>query len=206
MSTTTPLPRSRPPRGVPLGAALAAAVLLLVLVPAASASAHDVLLSSSPAAGATVSRLDAVTLTFEDPLVELGAGRNGIVVTGPGGRHFETACATVSGDVLTIPVAPGAGGAYRVEWRGVSQDGHIVGNTYTFTYRPATGAKASAGSASGPSCGALGDTSSGGVETARSGGGAIAILIGAVSGGVLLVVVAVLVVVVLRLRRTGGAE
>ncbi len=184
-------------------ALLCGAVLSLVLLPAVPASAHDVLESATPAAGSTVTKLDTVALVFEAPLVDLGGGKNGITVTDAAGRHFETSCATVSGDDLTIPVALGRAGTYDVQWRGVSQDGHIVGNTYAFTYRPTGSVGAATGSATGPSCGA---SASGPValETPQSASPVLPIVIGVVSGIVVLAVVIGVVLLIVRMRRTPG--
>lgn len=193
-----------PPRGGQLHSTLlCGAVLALVLLPAVPASAHDVLESATPAAGSTVTELSSVALVFEAPLVDLGGGKNGITVTDSAGRHFETSCATVSGDDLTIPVALGRAGTYDIQWRGVSQDGHIVGNTYAFTYRPTGSATAAAGSATGPSCGAtaFGPVA---VETPQSTSPLLPIVIGAVSGVVVLVVMIGVILLIVRMRRTPG--
>lgn len=186
-------------------AALLTAVAALALLPAAPASAHDELLKADPADGATVTRLTKVDLTFAEPLVDLGGQRNGITITDSAGRHFETACAKVTGDHLVAPVAIGGGGEYRVQWRGVSEDGHVVGNTYAFTYRPASGAATAAGSTTGPACGA---TDVAVAEESATGGGVDggAIAAGAIAGGSALIVVGVVLLLVLRSRAAQDAE
>lgn len=184
-----------------------ALALLALLLSAAPASAHDVLESATPASGSTVTSASTVTLTFEAPPVDLGGHKNGIIVTDSGGRHYETSCASVSGDLLTAPVRLGAAGTYSVQWRAVSPDGHLVGNTYTFTYQPSSSTTAAPGSATGPSCGATGGATAA-TEIARNAAGAstLPLVIGAASGVVLLAVIAALLVVVLRLRRTQGGD
>jgi methionine-rich copper-binding protein CopC len=174
-------PRRRPVRIIAAlsGAALAAAALALVGLGQGSgpdgalpASAHDYLVSSSPAAGSTVDQAPSeVTLTFNDVILDLGAPGGGdasgtspasggssiVQVTGPDGgqgTHFETGCATNSGRTVSVPVALGGSGQYTVTWRVVSADGHPVSDSIAFTYQAPAGATASAGSASGAACAA----------------------------------------------------
>lgn len=208
---TTPFPASPPTPSLPSPALhrlvlVGTAALALALLPALPAAAHDELVSSTPAAGSTVTAAPAsVALTFSGSLLELGGGRNGVQVLDADGRHYETACATVSGADLDVPVALGAAGTYSVAWRAVSGDGHPVESTYTFAYAPAAGTAVASGSADGPSCG--GSTAASG-EQAQSApaaglpGGALAA--GAIGGAVLLAAVAAVLVVVLRARR--GAD
>lgn len=201
--SSAPLPNA-PLHSAPLHSALLCGVVLtLLLLPAVPASAHDVLERATPAPGSTVTELDRVALAFAAPLVDLGGGKNGIIVTDAAGRHFETACATVSGDDLSIPVSLGGAGTYDIQWRGVSQDGHIVGNTYAFTYRPADSVTVGAGSATGPSCGA---SASGPVaaETPQGASPVLPIVIGVISGVVVLVVLLGVILLIVRLRRTPG--
>ncbi|MDF2442865.1 MAG: copper resistance protein, partial [Subtercola sp.] len=95
--------------------ALAVVVLAaagLALLPAGSASAHDFLISSSPAAGSTVTAPpSSVSLTFNDLVLDLsGDGSSSIVeVTGPDASttHFETGCASILGRTVSVPVALG---------------------------------------------------------------------------------------------------
>ncbi|MCI0157181.1 copper resistance protein CopC [Leifsonia shinshuensis] len=139
--------------------ATAGVVLLaaaLALAPAAAASAHDYLVESSPASGATQTEpLTQVSLTFNDRVLDLtGDGKSAILQVTSGGRYFETGCPTILDRGVTVPVALGAAGTYTVDWQAVSADGHTVSGTYGFEYEPAAGtAPASTGSAS-PTCGA----------------------------------------------------
>ncbi|MDR6972397.1 copper resistance protein CopC [Leifsonia shinshuensis] len=141
------------------------AAVALALAPVAAADAHDYLVSSDPAADATVTApLSAMTLTFNDRVLDLsGKGStNLLTVTGPdsGTRHFETGCATVADTALTAPVALGGAGRYTVTYQIVSADGHTVSSSYAFTYQPPAGATAAAGSEGSP-CGATGSTEAG---------------------------------------------
>ncbi|WP_445444829.1 copper resistance CopC family protein [Clavibacter sp. km3a] len=155
---------------------------------ALSASAHNYLVSSSPAAGSTIDAPPSeVTLTFNDVILDLGtpgdsasagatpaSGGSSIVqVTGPGdaGTHFETGCATDAGRTVSVPVALGGSGEYRVTWRVVSADGHPVSDSIAFTYQAPAGAAASAGTADGPGCAAAAGGSAGSGASSGSGTG-----------------------------------
>jgi len=189
-------PRRRPVRfaAALAGAALAAAALALVGLGqgggpdgAVPASAHDYLVSSSPAAGSTIDQPPSeVTLTFNDVILDLGAPGGGdasgsspatggssiVQVTGPDGgqgTHYETGCATNSGRTVSVPVALGGSGDYTVTWRVVSADGHPVSDSIAFTYQAPAGAAAAAGSASGAACAAAQE---GGAATGSASGSA----------------------------------
>lgn len=101
-----------------------------------AAQAHAVLLRTTPARGATVPQGPAeVTLTFDEPPLQLGAtvrvtGPSGVVSSGP--ARIEQA--TVH-QALT-PNLPA--GAYRVDWKVTSDDGHPVSDTFTFTVATGT--------------------------------------------------------------------
>jgi methionine-rich copper-binding protein CopC len=236
------------------GASLATAAIALVGLAqgsgpdgALSASAHNYLVSSSPAAGSTVDAPPSeVTLTFNDVILDLAAaggaggdagagsspaagGSSVVQVTGPDGQgtHYETGCATDAGRSVSVPVALGGSGEYRVTWRVVSADGHPVSDSTAFTYRAPAGATASAGTPDGPGCAAQaeggaassGDGAAGSADpgsTAADPGTAagqaedVAPYLGVVVGvGVGIVVLAaaavVLIVITGRRRSPGGA-
>ncbi|HEY0247204.1 MAG TPA: copper resistance CopC family protein [Gryllotalpicola sp.] len=190
------------------GAVLTASVL--VFAPATAASAHDYLVSSTPAANATVtSALPRVTLVFDDVVLDEN-GRGALVqVTDASGRNYEAGCAEVQGRDVSVPVALGAAGGYRVTWQIVSADGHPVSASIQFAYHgPAAGqghagpltkcgTKVQAPAAQGP--GASAPTASGISTTTLI----VLIVAGAV---VLLVLVAVVLIVLLAGRRRGAAR
>ncbi|WP_223627807.1 copper resistance CopC family protein [Microbacterium sp. EST19A] len=127
---TTALRRSAAP--VALAATLLAA--FLVLFSPLSASAHDALVSSSPAADSSVDVLPAeLTLTFSAKLIE-GEGATEVVVTDPEGNTVTDGPATVDGAVVTQPLVSSApAGQYHVIWKVVSSDGHPTSDEYYFT-------------------------------------------------------------------------
>jgi methionine-rich copper-binding protein CopC len=97
------------------------------------AFAHDVLVGSAPASGATLASGPAeVRFDFNAPVRQ---GPNTITVVGPNGTHWErTANAAVTGNSVSTPVAPlGAAGVYTASYRIISTDGHPVTGEIHFT-------------------------------------------------------------------------
>lgn len=121
-----------------LASVLVAATLPVVLV-AGPASAHDVLVSSDPAADASVSGdLDRVTLTLSEP--PLSGLQSGIVisVTDAGGSEHARGDVSTDGNTIGTAVDLTDAGPYRVRWRSVSVDGHPISGEYAFTSTGAT--------------------------------------------------------------------
>jgi methionine-rich copper-binding protein CopC len=134
-SRRRPLARRR--RGTAVLAGLAGLSGLSIAL-AAPASAHDELVSSSPAAGATVDAPSALTLTYSEALV--GTGYR-VVVRGPDGRVDGDA--SLSGTRLVNRFAsPLPAGPYDVVWRVVSADGHPISGRLSFTVRRSASAPA----------------------------------------------------------------
>jgi hypothetical protein len=129
---------------------------LALLGGAGPAAAHDTLVASDPANGASLSSgPQRVMLTFDQPV---NRGFNTITVTGPGGTAWATGEVTVSGNTLSSAVLPlGPAGDYVVGYRIVSADGHPVTGTVRFrltqpgtgTPAPPTTAAAAAGGSEG---------------------------------------------------------
>lgn len=178
----------RPGRAL-LGAAALVAALTVGLAPAAQA--HNVLLSTSPAAGSTVAALPSlIVLHYDLPAQSLGTV---VIVRGPSGDVADGSAELINSDV-DQPVRPGSpAGAYTVEWRVVSADGHVVQGTFAFT-----ALAASTGTASPlPSA-----VRAGTIQAASSGDSTVLLWVGI---GVGVVVVIVVVLLVLR-ARTAVAE
>ena len=127
---TKALSRSAAP--IALAATLLAA--FLVFLSPLSASAHDALVSSSPAADESVETVpDTLTLTFSAKLIG-GEGATEVVVTDPAGNPITDGPATVDGAIVTQPLqGAGPAGAYHVIWKVVSSDGHPTSGEYSFT-------------------------------------------------------------------------
>lgn len=178
------------------GAVTVALAAVLALLPASAVSAHDYLVSSDPAADATVtSELSAVTLTFNEAVLDF-ADSTRLQITGPDGRtdHVETACPTVADTVVSAPVTLREPGKYTVTWRIVSADGHAVSDAFSFRYAPADAAAGSAPQAAAPSCGGSPD-----VPGAAAGPGSDSYLL--VGSAVTIAVIAIVTFGVILLRR-----
>ncbi|MDH2442486.1 copper resistance protein CopC [Amnibacterium sp. CER49] len=182
---------------LPAALALVAAVLL----PAVPASAHDFPTGSSPKAGSTVTApLKSVSVTFDEAVLTYGRGSTVLRVIGPEGRHFETACPTVTDRTVSVTTRLGGSGRYTVSWRVVSADGHPVTDSLAFTYRAPSGTAAAGGSTDGPACGA----GTGAPRAASSSGTSGVVVLVAVVGGLLVLLVAAAVVVAVLLTRRRG--
>lgn len=111
-----------------LGALLIGGIVSVVWAP--SASAHTILLSATPADGATVSSAPAqVVFTFNEPVQ---SSTLQFAVTDANGTTVSKTAPTVAGTVVTQPLPPLANGTYTVAYRLVSVDGHPVSATTTF--------------------------------------------------------------------------
>lgn len=127
-----------------------AAVVVPGVALAPPASAHDQVVSTSPADGSAVAGPTRVAVTFSENVLAV-EGANRIVVTGPAGDL--TGDVVARGKVVEITfAAPLPGGSYRVRWRAASADGHPVSGSFTFTVRAAaaTATPLSTATAAGP--------------------------------------------------------
>ena len=108
-----------------------------VLVGAGAAQAHNTLVSTDPAEGATVAAAPArVTLTFNEPARSLGTE---VVVTAPDGTTVSTGDAVLDGVTVSQDVTGSLpAGAYTVTWRVTSADGHPLEGVLSFTATGAT--------------------------------------------------------------------
>lgn len=105
---------------------------------AAPAAAHDELISTDPAAGATVDALPtAITLTYSAQLLAEGGG-NEVQVTDAEGTSIADGALVVDGATVTQALLPGATGAVTVLWRVVSSDGHPISGEFSFTVADAS--------------------------------------------------------------------
>ncbi|GAA2547439.1 hypothetical protein HD598_001942 [Neomicrococcus aestuarii] len=126
------------------------------MVMAPGAFAHDQMVGSDPATGATVKASPtALVLMYSAELKNIGTT---VVLTDSDGNKYDAA-ATVSGQNLTVGVRDTlSDGEYTLEWRVVSSDGHPIegtsanGQALTFTVKGSSAtASASTGSTSSSS-------------------------------------------------------
>lgn len=113
-------------------AALIVASALLLLGPVGTATAHDELADSSPAADATVDVAPAeVVLTFTNPPSGIGAD---IIVSDSTGTIWSEGSTRVVNNTAIQALKSGApAGTYTAQWRVVSSDDHPIEGTYSFT-------------------------------------------------------------------------
>ena len=112
-----------------LGVAVAAATLLV----ASHAAAHAKLVSSNPAANATVAAPKIITLTFSEKLVP-AFSKFEVVMPEHGGMKVAVKT-TVSKDGKRLTGAPTAAlsaGAYKVVWTAATADGHKMSGEVAF--------------------------------------------------------------------------
>lgn len=113
----------------PLIAVAAAAALA-----AGPAAAHARLVSATPAPNSTVAATRTLSLTFSERTVPAFSGFD--VVNAAGDKLAVRTSTTEDGKSLTGTLArPLAPGAYRVDWRIASADGHRMTGSYTFSVR-----------------------------------------------------------------------
>lgn len=111
---------------------LALAAIVVVLLPAAPAWAHNQLISTVPAAGSTLGKPPTtVTLTFAQPL---NPKFTTIAVSDAARRRLPAGDPAIDGGSGTVTLnEPLANGGYTVAYRIVSVDGHVVQGSYAFT-------------------------------------------------------------------------
>lgn len=144
-------PVSRPavPHALRLVAATVAACAVLLLG-ATPASAHTRLQGSDPADGSSVADAPgSVSLQFTG---DIRAEFATLGVVGPDGTQYRTGAVSAANGLVSTAVSPlGPVGEYRIGYRVVSDDGHPVAGTVSFTLTaPGPGAALTAPSAALP--------------------------------------------------------
>jgi len=109
-----------------------AAALLLVLLPAQTASAHSPLESSTPEAGTHIATMPTqIELRFGAPVQDAGAV---VVLADEEGNDWTAGGAIAGGTVVSAAVEPGApDGRYEIRWSVVSADGAPMSGVVRFT-------------------------------------------------------------------------
>ena len=126
---------------MPFPRTLLAAPMLAALAFATPALAHPKLVSSTPAANATVAKPTQVTLTYNETLLAPMSGID-LTMTGmPGMAHhapmkitgFKTA---VAGKTMTVMFPrPLPAGTYALKWHAVAGDTHRIEGDFAFTVK-----------------------------------------------------------------------
>lgn len=116
-------------------AAVAVATVAAIAV-AAPASAHDTIVSSTPAADSQLTTAPTeVVLTFSNNLISLDENSGtAMTVADESGEDWVAGEPTITADSVTVPLAEGMpNGAYTVTWQVVSSDGHPTSGEYSFS-------------------------------------------------------------------------
>lgn len=172
------------------GIAVAAVVVLTTVAPA---SAHDELLSSSPAAGENLpAPPDEIALTYSADVLDMGAE---VVVADGDGTDWVAGDPVVAFGVVTVPLRGGMPDAgYEVRWRVVSSDGHPISGLIPFTVGDATPIERSAPTPTATTVDVV-------AAPAETGGIPRPLLVGALGAGA--AVVALLVILLVRRAARG---
>ena len=99
-----------------------------------SASAHTVIVSANPEENAILEVLPSViSITFAEELIDIGDS-NSISVLDQAGSELALTKPLVSGSVLTSELSPKVEiGLFKVSYRAVAADGHVITGNYEFT-------------------------------------------------------------------------
>ena len=111
---------------------IGAALAMTALAGAGVASAHAVRVAADPAPDSSVGSGPArVSATFNERLQTDFAA---MTVVGPDGNLWSTGPVDVAGPVASVALLPlGPTGAYTVNYRVTSADGHVVSGAWSFT-------------------------------------------------------------------------
>lgn len=139
--------------------ALAATVLLAaggVFAVSAPASAHNFIVSTTPADGETLTTLpERFEITTNDDLLDVTGEATAFAfeVTDAAGLHYGDGCIAIEGATMSTDAALGAAGAYTISYQLVSADGHTVEGELAFTWAPEAGQPESQGYETAAECG-----------------------------------------------------
>jgi len=132
--------------------------LVAVLATAGPASAHNYLVSSTPAEGEVLTVLpEHFSVTTNEPLLDLsGSGSGfGMEIIDADGLYYGDGCVTVEGASLYADPVIGEAGTYTLVYQVVSADGHTVSDSFDFEWAPAGDVEAATGSKSPGDCNGL---------------------------------------------------
>jgi copper resistance protein C len=135
---------------------LIAVIAVVILGVAAPVQAHNFLVSSTPAAGQTLTELpEQFDIVTNEPMLTLDGTAGGFAfqIVDAAGLHYETGCVDVSGATMSMQPRLGAAGTYTATWQVVSADGHSVSDAFTFSWQPSDDTEVSIGLADAPACG-----------------------------------------------------
>ena len=119
------------------------APFLAALAFAGGAQAHTKLVSSLPAANATVAKPGKVVLTFNERVVAKFSGATLTMTSMPGMANHQpmaitgfTSAMSADGKTLTLTMRRAlSAGTYQLKWHAAGADTHRMESTFTFTVK-----------------------------------------------------------------------
>ena len=119
---------------------LALLLVGVVMTSLPAAQGHSSLVSSTPRNGAVVKTFPTtLSLTFNEEILQLASKEpSRVQLFSPSQRRISLGKTTIVREVLTAAVigAKRENGRYRLSYRVVSADGHVITGALTFTYKP----------------------------------------------------------------------
>ena len=117
--------------------AFTTASLFLTTLSIAPSHSHSALVTSVPKADAILNLAPrSVTLTFNEDILELkGKQISTVSLASVAGRKIALKKPRITANILTARISPPIlkAGKYRISYRVVSADGHVITGGYTFT-------------------------------------------------------------------------
>ncbi len=111
---------------------------LALITPAAQG--HSALVTSTPKNGAVIKTFPkSFSLTFNEEILKLpGKEPSRVQLIAPNLARISLGKVTIAKEVLTAPMSKVAVkvGKYRLTYRVVSNDGHVITGQISFTYKP----------------------------------------------------------------------
>jgi copper resistance protein C len=126
-----------------------------VLVAAAPALAHSVIVASTPEEGETLSALpESFSVTANETLLDLGGqGVFQLQIKDAAGGYYGDGCVSIVDATMSAEPAIGDSGEYTMLWQVVSADGHPVSGEIPFTWEAPEGFEPAASHDAVPVCG-----------------------------------------------------
>lgn len=136
-------------------AAVALSAGAVVLVTAAPAWAHSVIVDSTPRAGEALTALpEDFSVTANETLLDLGGqGVFQLQIRDAAGGYYGDGCVSVVDATLSAEPAIGASGDYAMLWQIVSADGHPVSGEIPFSWEAPADFEPASAHAEAPVCG-----------------------------------------------------
>jgi len=132
--------------------------VLAVLLMTSPASAHNYLVSSTPAEGEVLTELPAeFSVTTNEALLDLGGSGSGfgLEIRDAAGLYYGDGCVSVEGATMSAAAKLGDPGEYTLVYQLVSADGHTVSDSFAFEWAPEGDFERSEGSTAAGDCNGL---------------------------------------------------